>query len=120
MNISCSHLRKIGTVRDPEEIQALIDEANSMQNRGTSLKKLIHGIFQGGGVLYDLDFYLTDGTEFLLVFFSDDAYGPVSNKRLSYWYYSPTGEQINGPMCQGSLEVYARLFEKYNQVSPPL
>ena len=39
VNISCSHLRKIGTVRDPEEIQALIDEANSMQNRGTSLKK---------------------------------------------------------------------------------
>ena len=56
VNISCSHLRKIGTVRDPEEIQALIDEANSMQNRGTSLKKLIHGIFQGGGVLYDLYF----------------------------------------------------------------
>ena len=120
VNISCSHLRKIGTVRDPEEIQALIDEANSMQNRGTSLKELIHGIFQGGGVLYDLDFYLTDGTEFLLVFFSGDAYGPVSNKRLSYWYYSPTGEQIHGPMCQGSLEVYARLFEKYNQVFPPL
>lgn len=38
VNISCSHLRKIGTVRDPEEIQALIDEANSMQNRGPASK----------------------------------------------------------------------------------
>ena len=44
----------------------------------------------------------------------------MTKKLKSNWYNSPTGEQINGPMCQGSLEVYARLFEKYNQVSPPL
>ena len=59
VQISCSHYPERGAIYDPGEIQALIDEANAMQNKGTSLKLLLHGIGMGGSILYDCDFYLT-------------------------------------------------------------
>lgn len=118
VQISCSHYAERGTIYDRAEIQSLIDEANAMQNKGSTVKKLLRGIGMGGDVLYDYDFYLTDGKEFLLTFCSDDADAPLSNKELSFWYrFSPTGKQIFGPMCKGSLEIYFDLFEKYNHFS---
>ena len=120
VQISCSHCPGRGTIYDSGEIQALIDEANAMQNKGTNLKKILRGIGMGGGVLYDCDFYLVDGREFLLTYFSSKFDEPVSNRELSYWYRdSPTGKHIVGPMCRGSLEVYFRLFEKYNHRPAP-
>ncbi len=118
VQISCSHYAERGTIYDPGEIQALIDEANAMLNKGSNIKLLLRGIGMGGSMLYDLDFYLTDGKEFLLTFCSDKGDESVSDKELSYWYrFSPTGEQIDGTMCRGSLEVYSELFEKYNHFS---
>ena len=102
------------------EIQALIDEANAMQNKGTRLKLLLHGIGMGGSILYDCDFYLTDGTEFLLTFASGKSGDPVSEKDLTCWYrFSTTEEDTVGPMCRGSMEVYFQLFEKYNHRPAP-
>ena len=118
--VSCSHHKEIGTVYDPGEIQALIDEANGMQNKGSTVKKLTRGIFMGGAVLYDYDFYLKDGTAFYLTFCSSQADTPVSDKKLSYWYQVSTSEdRVYGTMCQGSMEVYFQLFEKYNHFPPP-
>ena len=77
VQISCSHYPERGAIYDPGEIQALIDEANAMQNKGTSLKLLLHGIGMGGSILYDCDFYLTDGTEFSLTFASGASGDPV-------------------------------------------
>ncbi|MBC5716472.1 hypothetical protein [Flintibacter faecis] len=119
VQISCSHYPERGTIYDPEEIQALIDEANAMQNKGSRVKLLLHGIGVGGSILYYYNFYLTDGTEFLLTFSSGASGDPVSEKNLLYWQYSPTGKQIVGPMCRGSMEVYFRLFEKYNHRPAP-
>ena len=50
VQISCSHCPGRGTIYDSGEIQALIDEANAMQNKGTNLKKILRGIGMGGGV----------------------------------------------------------------------
>lgn len=120
VQISCSHYPERGAIYDPGEIQALIDEANAMQNKGTSLKLLLHGIGMGGSILYDYDFYLTDGTEFSLTFASGASGDPVSAKDLTCWYrFSTTEEDTVGPMCRGSLEVYFRLFEKYNHRPAP-
>lgn len=119
VEISCSHFTEHGTIYDPEEIQALMDEANAMLNKGSSVKELLlQGIGLGGSILYDYHFYLSDDTEFLLTFSSNKGYQPVSDKELGYWYrFSPAGEQFSGPMCRGSLEVYFELFEKYTHIS---
>ena len=120
VQISCSHCPGRGTIYDSGEIQALIDEANTMKNKGTNLKKIFRGIGMGGVVLYDCDFYLVDGTEFLLTYFSSKFDEPASNRELSYSYrFSPTGEDNVGPMCRGSMEVYFQLFEKYNHRPAP-
>lgn len=120
VQISCSHHSESGTISDPGEIQALIDEANAMKNKGSKLKMLVHGIFTGGAVLYESTFYLNDGTEFLLTFCSSYANASVSDMELTYWYHRlPLGERTNGTMCRGSLEVYFELFEKYTHISPP-
>ncbi len=119
VEISCSHRRERGTISNPSEIQALINEANSMKNKGSSLKELIHGIFMGGAVLYESAFYLNDGTEFLLTFSSNNSEVPVSDMSLTYWYQrTPPGVQTDGTVCRGSLEVYFNLFEKYANISP--
>ena len=114
VEISCTHTPGRGTIRDPGEIQALIDEVNTMQNRGSTVKRLLRGIGMGGGILYDYDFHLKDGSAFFLTFCQDTAAAPGAERSLSYWYRtSPTGDQHNGTMCRGSLETYCGLFEKY-------
>ena len=119
VEISCSHFQERGTISDPSEIQALIDEANAMENRGSTLKNLVHGIFTGGAVLYNIAFSLKDGTEFLLTFSSTNSDEPVSDMNLTYWYHrTPPGGQTSGTMCSGSLEVFFELFEAYTNISP--
>ena len=119
VELSCSHRREHGTISNPSEIQALIDEANSMENKGSTLKELLHGIFMGGAVLYESAFYLNNGTEFLLTFSSNNSDVPVSDMNLTYWYQrTPPGVQTGGTMCSGSLDVYFELFEKYTNISP--
>lgn len=121
VKISCSHHSECGTIFDPVEIQALIDEANAMENRGSDLKTLVNGVFMGGAVLYESTFYLNNGTEFLLTFCSSSDDASVSDMELNYWYYRfPPGERTDGTMCRGSLEVYFELFEKYTHISPPV
>lgn len=100
-------------VTDKEDIQALINSANSFRHTGSELKDVFrYGPFTGGATLYEFDIFPSDGEPLLLIFSSNNGGQPWSDIELSYWIY---GEKTSlfGNTCRGSLETFCEMYEAY-------
>lgn len=116
VRLSCAQLYNQGAavVKDPEEIQALIDSANAFQDTGSNVKNTFrYGVFAGGSMLHEYAFFLSNGDEFIVTFSSNEGEQPVSDMKLTYWVTLPNGERRTGGTCRGSLEVFYALHKKY-------
>lgn len=116
VRLSCAQLysEAAAEIRDPEEIQALIDSANALQHTGSSFKRVFqYGLGVGGSKLHEHAFFLKSGDTFILTFSSNNGERPISDMDLSYWATLPNGERISGSTCRGSLEVFYELHQKY-------
>ena len=101
-------------VKDPEEIQALIDAANVFQHTGSDIKNIFrYDLFAGGSMLHECAFSLVNGEKFIVTFVSNEGGQPVSDMDLSYWVTLSNGERQTGSTCRGSLEVFYALHKKY-------
>ena len=104
----------VAEVRDPEEIQTLIDSANALRNSGFDLKGIFQfGLGMGGSMLHEYDFFLKNGDHFVIIFSSNDGERPISDMELDYWSILPNGERISGSACHGSMEAFYELHQKY-------
>lgn len=101
-------------IREPEEIQALIDSANALQHTGSNFKRVLqYGLGVGGSKLHEHAFFLKNGDTYIVTFSSNNGKRPISDMDLSYWVTLPNGERISGSTCRGSLEVFYELHQKY-------
>lgn len=116
VRLGCAQLYSYdaAVIGDPEEIQALIDSANSFRHTGSKFKRIFqYGLGVGGSMLHEHAFFLKNGDIFIVTFSSNDGDQPISDMDLSYWATLPNGERISGSTCQGSLEVFYELHQKY-------
>ena len=116
VRLGCAQLysEDAAEIRDPEEIQTLIDSVNALRHTGSSFKNILrNGPFAGGCVLYEHVFSLKGGDDYIVTLASSDAKNPISDKNMSYWVRLPNGERISGSTCRGSLEVFYELNQKY-------
>ena len=116
VRLGCAQLYNQGTalIQDPEEIQQLIDEANSLRHTGSDVKWIFqYGLFSGGSMLHEYNFQLKNGETFIVTFASNRGGQPVTDMELSYWTTTTEGEKISGSTCRGSLEAFYRLHREY-------
>ena len=116
VRLYCAQLsfEDVAEVRDPEEIQALIDSANALRHTGSDFKRVLqYGLGVGGSKLHEYDFFLKNGDTFGVTFSSMNSKNPVTDMDLGYWVTLPNGERISGSTCRGSLEVFYELHRKY-------
>ena len=116
VRLSCAQLynQDAAVIQDPEEIQQLIDEANSLRHTGSDVKWIFqYGLFSGGSMLHEYNFQLKNGETFIVTFASNRGGQPVTDMELSYWATTTEGEKISGSTCRGSLEAFYRLHREY-------
>lgn len=107
------------TVTDPEAIQALINEANTLQHTGSELKTLFqYGFGAGGSSLHTLVFFLTSGETYTVTFASNHGGQPVTDMALSYWVTLSNGNHLTAFTCRGSLELSYELHKTYCRPVP--
>ena len=116
VQLYCAQLsfEQAAEIRDPKEIQALIDSANALRHTGSNFKRVLqYGLGVGGSKLHEHTFYLKNGERVIVTFSSCNAKRPISDLDLSYWVTLPNGERISGSTCRGSLEAFYALHETY-------
>lgn len=116
VRLGCAQLyyEAAAEVRDPEEIQALIDSANALRHTGSDFRRILqYGFGVGGSMLHECAFFLKNGDTLIVTFSSNNGERPVSDLDLDYWATLPDGEKISGSTCRGSLEVFYKLHQKY-------
>ena len=116
VRLGCAQLyfEDAAEIRDPGEIQALIDAANAMKHTGSSFKRVLqYGLGVGGSMLHEHAFFMKNGDRVIVTFSSCNGVRPISDLDLSYWVTLPNGERISGNTCRGSLEVFYELHQTY-------
>lgn len=116
VRLGCAQLyfEDAAEIRDPEEIQSLIDSANALKHTGSKFKWVFrYGLGVGGSMLHEHAFFLKNGDIFIVTFSSNSGGQPVSDMNLGYWVTRPDGKRISGNTCRGSLEVFYELHQKY-------
>ena len=107
----------VSVVTEPEDIQLIIDQIDSLQYAGNDIRDYIeHGIGIGGTVLYDADFYFRDGTKLRVILSSNSGSQPVSDRILGYSLVPAAKKEFLGKNARGSLEWFYDLYEKYRPI----
>ena len=107
----------VSVVTEPEDIQLIIDQIDSLQYAGNDIRDYIeHGIGIGGTVHYDTDFYFRDGTELGVTLSSNSGSQPVSDRILGYSLVPAAKKEFLGKNARGSLEWFYDLYEKYRPI----
>ena len=107
----------VSVVTEPEDIQLIIDQIDSLQYAGNEIRDYIeHGIGIGGTVHYDADFYFRDGTNLRVILSSNSGSQPVSDRILGYSLVPAAKKGFLGKNARGSLKWFYDLYEKYRPI----
>ena len=86
VRLGCAQLyfEDAAEIRDPGEIQALIDAANAMKHTGSRFKRVLqYGLGVGGSKLHEHAFFLKNGDRVIVTFASCNAKRPISDLDMS-------------------------------------
>lgn len=101
-------------ITEPEDIEKVINNVNSFQYTGNSLKNLFQfQLFMSGSVLYEIALYPKEEDPFILCF-ANSSNDESPNIDMSYWFYHENKTPIITNTCSGALDWYNDLYEKYN------